>query len=98
MSLLAAPTARSRSLVKAITWRMVGSLDTFMLSFLIVYFAGHQAHAGSAAKIGGTIALVETGTKIILYFFHERIWAHVPWGRADREVAAHPEAAESPAL
>ena len=81
------PTARWRSLVKAVTWRTIGSVDTFILSFFIVYLLGHQQHAATAAKIGGTIALGETVTKILIFYVHERIWDKVPWGRADTEVA-----------
>lgn len=81
------PTARWRSFLKAVTWRAVGSLDTFILSFLVVYVFGHQQHALAAAKVGGVIALGETATKIALFYCHDRVWAHVPWGRADVEAA-----------
>ena len=83
-----APTARSRSLVKAITWRMVGSLDTFILSFVIQQV--FRLPMGRSAQIAASIALIETVTKILLFYFHERAWARVPWGRADKvvEVAA----------
>jgi uncharacterized membrane protein len=29
---------------------------------------------------------VETVTKVLLFYFHERLWAFVPWGRADKPV------------
>jgi uncharacterized membrane protein len=63
--------AHSRSLIKAISWRVTGSVDTFVISWIIT------------GKIGlaGTIATVEVITKIVLYYFHERAWALVPWGR-----------------
>ena len=79
--LLTAPTARSRSLVKAITWRMLGSIDTFVISFIIATLF-HQPPR-HAASIAGSIAMVETVTKIFLFYFHERIWARIRWGRAD---------------
>jgi uncharacterized membrane protein len=31
--------------------------------------------------IAGTIAATEIGTKILIYYFHERAWTLVPWGR-----------------
>jgi uncharacterized membrane protein len=62
--------AHSRSLVKAVSWRMTGTLDTFVISFIIT---GH-------ATIAGTIAGTELLTKVALYYFHERIWAAIPWG------------------
>ena len=81
-----APTARSRSLIKAVTWRMVGSIDTFVLSFVIQLIFGMDMH--KSAKVAISVAAVETITKIILYYFHERAWARVPWGRADKVIEA----------
>lgn len=92
---LRAPEAHSRSLVKAVSWRALGSIDTFVISYLVT---GRLVFAAS-------IASVETFTKIVLFYFHEQAWARVPWGRADRvhEVeaeapAAEPEVAIAPAV
>jgi uncharacterized membrane protein len=60
----------SRSLVKAASWRALGSIDTFVLSWL---FTGR---AGVAGAIAGT----EVFTKILLYYFHERVWSSIRWG------------------
>jgi uncharacterized membrane protein len=73
-----APEAHSRSFLKAVSWRLVGSIDTFVISYLVT---GKLVFAAS-------IASVETFTKIILFYGHERIWAAVPWGRADKTPAA----------
>jgi uncharacterized membrane protein len=59
-----------RSFLKAVSWRTLGSIDTFILGFLFT----------SDAKVAGSIAGTEVVTKIILYYFHERLWALVPWG------------------
>lgn len=68
-----APNARRRSLVKALSWRLVGSLDTFLLSLLVT----------GSAKSAGLIAAAEAVTKIGLYYVHERVWRRVAWGRLD---------------
>ena len=78
-----APEGHSRSFVKAVSWRLLGSMDTFVISFFIT---GRLTFAAS-------IASVETFTKILLFYFHERLWALVPWGRADQVVSAHPPSA-----
>ena len=65
------PNARWRSLVKAVSWRVVGSLDTFILSLLVT----------GNAKYAVSIASVEALTKIALYYVHERVWRRVAWGR-----------------
>lgn len=62
--------AHSRSMVKAATWRALGSIDTFLLSWL---FTGNP-------KAAGAIASTEVITKILLYYAHERAWSHVIWG------------------
>lgn len=56
---------KKRHIGKTITWRVIGSLDTFFLGTL---FSG-------STEIGGWIAFTEALTKTILYYFHERIWA-----------------------
>ncbi|EHR04621.1 DUF2061 domain-containing protein [Bradyrhizobium sp. WSM471] len=63
--------AHVRSLLKAISWRLAGSLDTFVISFIVTGKAG----------LASAIASVEVVTKIFLYYFHERAWALIPWGR-----------------
>jgi uncharacterized membrane protein len=66
-----APEAHSRSFLKAVSWRILGSIDTFVISFFVT---GKLTFALS-------IASVETFTKIALYYFHERAWALVPFGQ-----------------
>lgn len=63
----------SRSLVKTVTWRMIASIDTFVLSWLIT---GSIAWAGS-------IAGLEVITKMLLYYGHERVWTRIDWGVTD---------------
>jgi sulfate adenylyltransferase subunit 1 (EFTu-like GTPase family)/uncharacterized membrane protein len=61
----------ARSLVKAMSWRATGSLDTFVVTFVI----------SGSTKLAGSVALTEILTKILIYYGHERIWALVPWGK-----------------
>ncbi|MFC4722870.1 DUF2061 domain-containing protein [Geojedonia litorea] len=56
--------SRKRHIAKAITWRIVGTLDTMILSWII------SGNPMTGLKIG----LAEVTTKMILYYFHERIW------------------------
>jgi uncharacterized membrane protein len=63
--------AHTRSFIKAVSWRVAGSIDTFVISLLVTGKFG----------LAGTIASVEVLTKIALYYFHERAWAIIPWGR-----------------
>lgn len=63
--------AHSRSILKAVSWRITGTIDTFVISFIVTGKLG----------VAGTIASVEIVTKIVLYYFHERLWTVIPWGR-----------------
>jgi len=60
-----------RSVLKAISWRTLGTLDTFAISW---FMTGRIAIAGS-------IAALEIATKILWYYLHERVWAAIHWGR-----------------
>lgn len=62
------------SLVKAVVWRMIGSLDT---AFWGWWYTGNTL---TGLKIGG----YELLTKIALYYLHERAWANVPIGTVRR--------------
>lgn len=73
MFLFRSHEAHTRSLIKAISWRTVGSIDTFMLGWL---FTGKPA-------IAGAIASTEVITKMILYYLHERAWTSIDWGFKD---------------
>jgi len=59
--------SRKRHLAKSITWRIVGTIDTILISWLI------SGNPITGLKIGFT----EVITKMILYYFHERIWFKV---------------------
>jgi uncharacterized membrane protein len=60
-----------RSILKAVSWRTLGTFDTFAISW---FFTGR-------IEIAGSIAGLEIATKIVWYYLHERVWAAIPWGR-----------------
>ncbi|WP_404319299.1 DUF2061 domain-containing protein [Malaciobacter canalis] len=60
-----------RSIVKSISWRTLGTLDTIIISYFIT------GNLVMAASIGS----IEVVTKMILYYFHERAWNKIPLGR-----------------
>jgi uncharacterized membrane protein len=61
----------SRSIVKTISWRMLGTIDTILISWVVV------GNLDLAVTIGG----IELFTKMVLYFFHERAWNRSSFGR-----------------
>jgi uncharacterized membrane protein len=60
-----------RSIVKSISWRTVGTIDTMVISYFIT------GKLALALSIGG----IEVFTKMTLYFFHERVWNKINFGR-----------------
>ena len=56
--------SRKRHILKSLSWRIIGSVDTFVISWLIT----------ENIEYGVSISLIEVFTKILLYYFHERIW------------------------
>jgi uncharacterized membrane protein len=62
---------KRRSFTKAFSWRVVASTDTFLISWLIT----------GKLLFAGTITLLEILTKTFLYYFHERGWNKIKWGR-----------------
>jgi len=65
----------SRTLAKTISWRIIASLTTFVLA--MIFFNNDP----QAAQKATGIAVSESIIKMFLYFFHERAWANVNWGR-----------------
>jgi uncharacterized membrane protein len=61
----------ARSVLKAVSWRTLGTLDTFAISWFMT----------GRVEIAGSIAGLEVATKIAWYYLHERVWATVTWGR-----------------
>ena len=60
-----------RSVVKATSWRTVGTIDTMIVSYFIT------GNLVMAVSIGS----IEVITKMFLYYLHERAWNKTDFGR-----------------
>jgi len=67
-----------RSILKAITWRVLGTFDTMLISFIIT----------GSLKASISIGFIELFTKMLLYYLHERVWSKLKIGI---EEPAHPD-------
>lgn len=65
-----------RSVIKGVTWRVIGTADTLMLSYI---FTGS---IGDASKIAGT----EVITKVFLFYLHERVWMKLNFWRTPKSL------------
>jgi uncharacterized membrane protein len=60
-----------RSLVKAVSWRVTGTIDTMVISFFVT----------GKVKLAVSIGIIEVFTKILLFYVHERLWNASSFGR-----------------
>ncbi len=63
-----------RHIAKTITWRIIGTIDTMILGWLVT------GDPITGLKIGG----FEILSKMVLYFIHERIWYKMNFGLPNR--------------
>lgn len=62
---------KSRSFVKALSYRIWGTLSSFVVAYVLT----------QNATLSGAIAFWETVVKIFIYYIHERGWNKIQWGR-----------------
>ena len=63
--------SNSRSIAKAVSYRVLGSLSTGMIFFVLTGRFTLSVGAGAADFV----------VKIVLYFLHERVWNYISFGR-----------------
>ena len=62
--------SHKRHVLKTITWRIIGTIDTILLGWVI----------SGDPTIGLSVGAAELATKMILYYIHERAWYRVDFG------------------
>ena len=62
---------KSRSFVKALSYRIWGTLSSFIVAYVLT----------GNATLSGAIAFWETVVKVGIYYWHERVWNLIKWGR-----------------
>ncbi|WP_340076216.1 DUF2061 domain-containing protein [Leptobacterium sp. I13] len=67
--------SHKRHIAKTITWRFVGTMDTMVLAWLIT----------GNPLTGMQIGFAEVVTKMMLYYFHERLWYKIHYGLDKRK-------------
>lgn len=65
-----------RSVLKAITWRMIATGTTFTLAYLVFRESGCEDVLEKSTIVAG----LELVLKLIIYYLHERAWQRVPEG------------------
>lgn len=62
--------SKTRHILKAITWRLIASLTTFSISWILT------GNIESGLTIGGLDFFI----KLVLYYLHERVWYKSKFG------------------
>ena len=62
---------KSRSFIKSMTYRVFGTITSWAVVYVIT-------HKGSLASL---VAIWETIVKVGVYYWHERVWNKIRWGR-----------------
>ncbi len=68
--------SHTRSVLKAVTWRIIATSTTFLLA----YFVFKGADCEDALEKSTIVAGLEFIIKIVIYYFHERAWQILPRG------------------
>ncbi|MCC7289582.1 DUF2061 domain-containing protein [bacterium] len=63
-----------RSLAKTLSYRAIISVELFAVTYLIT------RDTGKALELTLDTAVIST----IIYYLHERVWAHISWGRTKK--------------
>jgi len=61
----------TRSFIKSFSWRVIGTIDTILISFFVT----------GKIDFALSIGMIELITKMGLYVLHERLWNRVSWGK-----------------
>ena len=65
---------KTRSVIKTISWRITGTLCTFLISWAIL----------DDIKTSSAIAFIQLTFNTIIFYFHERLWNLIKWGQDEQ--------------
>jgi len=72
--------AHHRSILKAISWRVIATFATMSIVFAFT----------RKVVLSASVGAVEVVTKLILYYLHERIWSYLGFGRKEHPLSSLP--------
>jgi uncharacterized membrane protein len=74
---------RRRSIVKALIWRLIGIVWTWIGAYLILLFTPEKY--SKASIVASLIVIYHHSTRMVMYYFYERIWSVVKWGKISNQ-------------
>ena len=83
MDCLASQELKRRTITKALLWRLIGIVWTWVGAYLILLLMPQKLR--SASIIATAIVIYHHSTRMIMYYFYERIWNKIRWGRIEKD-------------
>lgn len=72
-----------RSIAKAISWRVIATFTTFLITFIIFKRYTNKTYS-EAFQTASFVAFIEIFAKLLFYYLHERVWVNIQWGKDSR--------------
>lgn len=69
-----------RSFAKTISWRIIATGTTFLISYF-VFSQDTRSSMDENIEKASLIASIEFFSKFVFYYFHERLWTNINWGK-----------------
>lgn len=69
-----------RSILKAISWRLIASGTTYIVTY-VIFSRFSQQSMDQAAETAGYITSIDMVAKLVFYYAHERLWTNIRWGK-----------------
>ena len=79
---------KRRSVVKSLLWRFIGVIWTWIGAYLIISHVPEQFK--TATWLATFIVIYHHSTRMIMYYFYERVWSCVSWGRIGSDIDCPP--------
>ena len=72
--------SKQRSILKAVSWRIIATSTTFILAYWVFKGSGCEDVLQKSSLVAG----LELFLKLIIYYFHERFWLRISFGKIRR--------------
>ena len=74
---------RRRTITKSLIWRLIGIVWTWVGAYFILLLTPQRFR--SASLMATAIVVYHHSTRMIMYYFYERIWSNILWGRVNED-------------
>ncbi len=69
-----------RSILKAISWRIIASGTTFLITF-VIFRRYSEKSMNEVLETATFITSIDVVAKLAIYYLHERLWTNIRWGK-----------------